>query len=451
MLPEGLCNQLCSLNPNEPKLTFTSWFRIRRATGEVILDSKDPNGPRFAKTVIQSCCRYSYEEVQDVLDGIAIPLTKRPTVFGSHNSWESLEKDLFMLYDVCGKVRDLRFEHGSIRIDKNKMRFKLDEDDVPSGYSFETHSPSHWMIEELMLLANKVVAVKICEIGDAAVLRNHPAPEPKSFAKLSENIRTKLGVPEWDGATSGALFQSIKIVKERLGPKIGALIEFLVMKTMKPAAYCAQSSGYLRHYALSFDHYTHFTSPIRRYPDIMVHRQLQTVLELNACGLDPKVGAPDLIAIENQCVKCNVMKKKSREAQEACDVSFYCIYLRKRKELSVTTGTVMSIMEKCVNVFVPLINKDVPVFFTLHAKVPDWFLEGDAKRVQLDEIMKGPDTISRASETLATVQWRKSESVSDIALFDSVKIVIVPMDTVPISYAVRLLPPWQTLPVSEEL
>jgi hypothetical protein len=139
------------------------------------------------------------------------------------------------------------------------------------------------------------------------------------------------------------------------------------------------------------------------------------------------------------------MKKKSREAQEACDVSFYCIYLRKRKELSATTGTVMSVTDACINVFAPLINKDVPVFFNLHAKAPEWFLAGDAKRGQLDEIMVGPASISKVNDLQAVVTWKKGEEAAKINLFDTVKIVIVPMDTVPISYAVRLLPPWQTL------
>ena len=444
MLPEGLCNALCSLNANEPKLTFTSWFRIRRSTGEVILDPSDPNGPRFAKTVIQSCCRFTYEEVQDILDGVPIPLTKRPTVFGSHNSWDMLVKDVFLLYDICDKVRSLRFNNGSVRIDKSKMRFKLNEDDVPVSYEYESHTPSHWMIEELMLLSNEVVAKKICEVGDAAVLRRHPAPQPKSFNELSQNIREKLGIVEWDGSTSKALFASLQLVKQKLGDKMGSLIEYLVMKTMRPAQYCTQVSGNFHHYALSFDYYTHFTSPIRRYPDIMVHRQLQTVLEMNACGLSADLVKPskeEVDGVEAQCTDCNVMKKKSREAQESCDVAFFCIYLRNRHEINITTGTVMSITEKCFNVFVPKINKDCPVFFTLHAKAPEWFMANDPKRVELDAIMAGPAIMTYVSDSLGIVQWTNSSERIKVSLFDLVKLVIVPLDTVPISFAIRLLPP----------
>ena len=444
MLPEGLCNALCSLNPNEPKLTFTSVFRIRRSTGEVILDLDDPNGPRFAKTIIQSCCRFTYEEVQDVLDGVNIPLVNRPTVFGAHNSWGVIEKDLFLLYDICGKVRDRRFDHGSVRIDKIKMRFKLNEDDVPTSYAYESHSASHWMIEELMLLSNEVVAKKLCQIGESAVLRRHPPPQPKSFDELSDRIRSDLGLTEWDGSTSRDLFRSLQLVREKLGPKMASLIEYSVMKTMRPAEYCTQSIGDFRHYALAFDYYTHFTSPIRRYPDIMVHRQLQTVLEMEACGLkasDVAVSPTELTMIDNQCTECNLMKKKSREAQEACDVSFFCIYLRHKQEFNITMGTVTSITDKCFNVYVPKINKEHPIFFNLLLKAPEWFLAGSPKRAELDAIMAGPASILAASETLGLVQWTNSSDRIRVNVFDEVKVVIVPLESVPISFALRLLPP----------
>jgi protein SSD1 len=378
------------------------------------------------------------------LDGNEIPLTKRPTVFGAHNSWELLVKDVFLLYDVCEKVRNRRFENGSVRIDKSKMRFKLNEEDVPVSYDYDSHSASHWMIEELMLLSNEVVAMKICEIGDSAVLRRHPAPQEKSFNELSERIRDTLGVKEWNGSTSKALFSSLQIVRQKLGPKMGSLIEFLVMKTMRPAQYCTQVSGNSHHYALAFDYYTHFTSPIRRYPDVMVHRQLQTVLEMEACGLtcaDVAATPEELASIDAQCTECNAMKKKSREAQEACDVSFFCIYLRNRHEFNIASGTVMSVTLSCFNVFVPKINKDCPIFFNLVAKAPEWFLAGTPQRAELDAIMVGPSSAVYASDSLGLIQWTPTSERIRINLFDQVKVVIVPLETVPISFAVRLLPP----------
>jgi hypothetical protein len=176
----------------------------------------------------------------------------------------------------------------------------------------------------------------------------------------------------------------------------------------------------------------------------MVHRELQTVLEMNACGLSAALVKPtkeELDNVEAQCTDCNVMKKKSREAQESCDVAFFCIYLRNRHEINITTGTVMSITEKCFNVFVPKINKDCPVFFTLHAKAPEWFMAGDPKRVELDAVMAGPAIMTYVSESLGIVQWTNTSERIKVSLFDIVKLVIVPLDSVPISFAIRLLPP----------
>lgn len=449
MLPEGLSNSLCSLNANEAKLTFSAWFRIRRSTGEVIMDSKDTrDGPRFAKTIIQSCCRLSYEEAQDILDEKSIELTDRPLVFGGHQ-WENIVSDMHLLYEICSKVRKRRFDNGSVRIDKMKMRFELNDADVPVGYNFESHSPSHWVIEELMLLANEVVAKKISEIGEHAVLRKHPAPDDKSFGELSDKIRSELGVTEWSGGSSKALYESLKLVKEQKGKAMGQLVEFLVMKTMRPAQYCLMRQDEHRHYALAFEWYTHFTSPIRRYPDIMVHRQLQLVLDLGAIGMaSPKLEKEEMTKMEAQCDLCNVMKKKSREAQEACDVAFFCIYLRKKAEFHITNGTVMSITDKCVNVYIPKLGRDAPIYRNLIAKPPRWYMhQSVTKRAELDLIMAGPKWGEFVDNSSIYATWtgedydEEDEEVQEIKLFDVLTVAVIPLDTVPISFAVLLLPP----------
>jgi exoribonuclease R len=172
----------------------------------------------------------------------------------------------------------------------------------------------------------------------------------------------------------------------------------------------------------------------------MVHRQLQTILELEVCGVEPTSIDTETAEIDKQCDACNVMKKKAREASEACDVSFFCIYLRNRKEFHITHATVMSITEKCLNVYVPKLGRDSPVFFKLTSKVPDWYLVGGAQRQDLDTIMTGPEYIAFLNANEAVVKW--SEDYKEkIKLFDQIKVVIVPLDTVPISYTAVLLPP----------
>ena len=456
MLPEGLSNSLCSLSVNEPRLTFTTWFRIRKSTGQVILDSNDPNGPRFAKTVIQSCCRLSYDDVQDVLDGIEIPLTKRPTVFesgdnsniNSSNSWELLVQDFHLLREICGKIRKNRFQQGSIRVIKPKMTFHLDDNDVPLSYSYERHSVSHWIVEELMLLCNEVVAIKLCgALGTKAVVRCHPAP---SLDSLTYRIRSDFNFPEWDSSSSRALFESLKLAKAKLGEELYRVIEFWVMKKMTPAEYCTYTPGHSRHYAISFDFYTHFTSPIRRYADIMVHRQLQRVLERsevdgngNGDGGDTDPLANTLTeqeqegeatSIKYQCENCNVFKRRAREAQEACDVSFYCMYLRNQKAVEFTMCTVTWIFEKCLIVF-------VPVWFKFTGGVPDGYLADNPRVAELEEILRGPESTTMESDGSVTVKWSGESHDTHISLYDRIPVAVVPLNTVPISFAALLLPP----------
>merc|ERR1719214_276163 len=142
---------------------------------------------------MKSCCRLNYDEVQDVLDGVPIEV---PPVYGGH-SWADIQSDIFLLYEVCGKVRDARFGNGALSITKNKMVFHTRESDngIPTGYHLESHSASHWIIEELMLLANKCVAKHLAfsALSKDSVLRNHKAPDQKKAQTLERLLISNLG------------------------------------------------------------------------------------------------------------------------------------------------------------------------------------------------------------------------------------------------------------------
>ena len=178
----------------------------------------------------------------------------------------------------------------------------------------------------------------------------------------------------------------------------------------------------------------------------MVHRQLQTVLALDALGVD--LTDPESVAfaatqqevshVEAQLDECNKLKKKSREVQESCDVSFFCIYLRNRKEVDLSTATVMSVTEKCLNVYVPKLNKACPIWFKLTSKVPDWFLSNDPKRAELEEIVSGPHSFTFVSESEVVVRWQEDGEDMKIRQYDKLPIVIVPLTTL-------LLPPHHPL------
>ena len=178
MLPHALCNHLCSLNPNETKLSFSCMFCVDKH-GELIKDGK--HQPYFRKTIMTTCCRLNYDEVQEIYDGLEPSEGYPPVYIGA--KWEDIEKDLFTILRVCTKIREARFRNGAMAMQKVKMVFHTKDgtDGVPTGYHYEHNSASHWVIEELMLLANQCVGrhEQVNEVlGDLAILRNHPPPDP---------------------------------------------------------------------------------------------------------------------------------------------------------------------------------------------------------------------------------------------------------------------------------
>ncbi|KAF4695784.1 DIS3 mitotic control [Perkinsus olseni] len=455
MLPEGLCAKLCSLNPAEHKLTFTATFRINVDTGRIIGIDDDNNftcasGPKFYKSAIKSCCRFNYDEVQDVLDGK--PLAQQPPVTDGH-TWEDVESDLHLLYAVCKKVRVNRFADGSVKIDKHKLLFKMGpETNLPIGYGLESHTPSHWLIEELMLAANRCVATAIAnnkdeKMREIAVLRHHDRPIKEGFEKITKLLLEDLRIPKtvWcagDGGDSGLVFKALTNVKKELTPEAGLSIENMVMKTMRPAEYGVQGSDgrSVSHYALAFPLYTHFTSPIRRYADVMVHRQLQILLQPNE-KRNLKMTAQEH---EAQCEECNKMKKSSREAQTKFDITFFCIYLRTRDSLHYTTGTVVAIKENSLSVYIPKFVKECQVFYNV--TLP--FYKGQQSPHMTEELslLTKPASVSYRTGQ-AVYEWehpndeRRGRKVT-VRLFSAIPVAIVPTDTVPVDFVAVALSPF---------
>ncbi|CAJ1441169.1 unnamed protein product [Effrenium voratum] len=238
MLPHGLCNHLCSLNPNEPKLSFSAFFRLCKRTGQLIQDPP----PWFAKTTICSQCRLNYDQAQEVIDDTEIPEEKRPPV---HNdfTWQQIKDDIKLLYDVCGKVRSGRLNGGALTISKTKMIFHTmdsEDDGIPTGYHLESHSASHWVIEELMLLANRCVATRLAhsELSDVAVLRNHKPPDRKKAETLQKLMRERLGIKDFDMSSANAIYRSCQAIYETHGHMLGLCVEMMIMRAgMQQAQY----------------------------------------------------------------------------------------------------------------------------------------------------------------------------------------------------------------------
>ena len=271
MLPERLCNFICSLRPNEEKLAYSVIFEL----------DEEANIKRWhlAHTVIKSDHRFAYEEVQAVLEGKdSAPLTpeKAPLTPKGGSCSEEEKGFLRQLDKLAKKLREARFKNGAVKFDREELHFDIDEKGKPIRCYFKVSKDANKLIEEFMLLANRTVAESIGKVKKGAKpktlpYRIHDQPDPQKLETLRGFV-VKFGYKMKTGGTKGAISKSLNtLMDECQGKKEQKLIETVALRAMMKAKYSVHNIG---HYGLAFDYYTHFTSPIRRYPDTMVHRLL---------------------------------------------------------------------------------------------------------------------------------------------------------------------------------
>ncbi|RLD33078.1 MAG: ribonuclease R [Bacteroidetes bacterium] len=286
MLPEVLSNNVCSLRPNEEKLTFSAVFKMN--------DRAEVVGEWFGKTVINSDRRFAYEEVQQIIE----------------TEQGEFAREILQLHRFADILRKKRFENGSINFNSEEIKFKLDENGKPIETYVKEQKESNHLVEEFMLLANKKVATLIGKPGEGKspktfVYRIHDEPNPEklsTFAQFVKKLGFSLNVSSHKQLASSynQLFNQIK------GRGEEHMIESIAIRTMAKAIYSTDNIG---HYGLAFDYYTHFTSPIRRYPDLMVHRLLESYLHGgNSVKKDP---------LEDKCKHSSDMEKLATEAERA--------------------------------------------------------------------------------------------------------------------------------------
>jgi hypothetical protein len=419
------------------------FFQLDAHTGELV---KDPP-PWFKKTVMKSVCRLNYDEVQLMLDGEEI---EEPTVYGGY-TWSQIQSDIHLLHRVCGMVRHGRLTGGALTITKAKMIFhtRESEDGMPTGYHLEEHSPSHWIIEELMLLANRCVAEHLANsvLSDWSVLRNHKAPDPEKSKKLEDVMRNNLGL-DWHGRNANSIYLCCQQIRRRYGETLGLCVEMMTMKGgMQQAEYFLFGNGDSpHHFALNFDYYTHFTSPIRRYPDVMVHRVLAALL----IGEDAEASCQVGDSAELQMTVCNEKRTACRKCQEHLDRSIFCIYLRARKEWFYTVGTVLSMKEDertgndLVTVYSAQLGKEKKVMLCTAADIQKLELHdaGGSDKLLL------PANWKFRGEYGVDLFWQNPEKPDEkllakkLKVLSCVPVVIIPTNTVPVDFAMFFVSPF---------
>ena len=298
MLPERLSNFLCSLRPDEDKYAYSCIFTLD-AEAQLV-------SARIARTVIRSTRRFSYEEAQEIID----------TGRGDH------AEAILTLHQLAQKLRARRFEKGSIAFDRPEVRFELDKDGKPIAVHIKESKPAHQLIEEFMLLANRTVAEHISDASrqditpalhlkkrtpPTFVYRIHEAPDEEKLRSLSEFV-ARMGYKLRTEGGAEAVTQSLnKLLNDIKGKPEENMISMLAIRSMAKARY---TTAHIGHYGLGFESYTHFTSPIRRYPDLMVHRLLTRYL------IEGKESA-DVSSTEEQCDHASDMESVAANAERS--------------------------------------------------------------------------------------------------------------------------------------
>jgi ribonuclease R len=285
MLPEVLSNQVCSLRPDEDKYTYS-----------VVVEMDDESQiikQWIGKTVIRSKRRYAYEEVQEMIE---------------EGPKDDNYEYLITLNTLAKKLREERFKKGSIAFRSQEVRFKLDEEGKPLGAYVREQKEAHMLIEDFMLLANRLVAEKIGKIqgkqkAKTFVYRIHDTPNNEKLNTFAEFIK-KFGYRISLTSRKSLVTSLNNLFGQIRGKGEEHLIETIAVRTMAKAVYSTQNIG---HYGLSFRHYTHFTSPIRRYPDLMVHRLL-----FDYMNGGKSVNADEF---EDYCLHCSDMERKAAVAE----------------------------------------------------------------------------------------------------------------------------------------
>ncbi|KAI8334806.1 hypothetical protein BC941DRAFT_356217 [Chlamydoabsidia padenii] len=337
MLPPTLSEDLCSLNPGSDKLAFSVIWKLDQ--------SGNIRDEWFGRTVIRSCTKLTYDEAQCVIDCGYLP---EETVVMANNK-QQVEESIMDLYKLSTVMRKRRYEEGALSLNSVKLSFTLDDQENPIGVSVYETKEANRLVEEFMLLANFCVAQKIYEAYPLmSLLRRHPRPIERQLEQFVDNAK-KLGY-NMNVDSAGDLQTSFENMNNLA---VKDVLLLLAIQPMRRANYIC--SGVVRnnnyfHYALNQDYYTHFTSPIRRYADIIVHRLLDGAISgKEDCGYDTKM-------IQKIALHCNRKKDGAKNAQQADTMLFLADYLniqQQTKGIQTEKAITIGVTKKKFDIYVP--------------------------------------------------------------------------------------------------
>ena len=331
MLPESLCNDLCSLRPNEDKLCMSVVFTMdEKAT---VLKHK------ICRTVIRSDARLNYDQAQQIIEGSAPQLSPLERA-------SELTEAILLLNTLAQKLRAERMAKGALMIEQDEVHFRLDEHHQPVDIYFEHPTEAHHLIEEFMLLANRTVA---SSVGSRPfVYRVHDKPDADKLDEL-ERFKKRMG--------------------RRLQPQV---VDLLLIRAQAKAIYSTYNIG---HYGLAFSHYTHFTSPIRRYPDLMVHRLVDKYI------LTGKKDTPNREEMEMMCEHCSACEQEAQQAERDSIKLFQTLWMEQHLG-EVFDGHISGITD--FGFFVQLDDSHCEGLIHMECiEHPEDFVLGDPVRVQV--------------------------------------------------------------------
>jgi len=476
MLPRPLCEIACSLNEGVDRLAFSCVWRMnpdgtmckrkggksaRAEGGKGKNDGGrgDDDDVWYGRTVIRSVARLDYSTAQNIIEGkVAMgepeaemdesmwPASRRPPK-GDRHTADQVAADVRLMHRVAMARRKLRFENGALALHGTKLAFQLDEDgQTPLLAQPYPIRDSNRLVEEYMLLANYLVAQRLITYArDLAVLRKHPEPLAEGLDDVVALAKAALDI-EIDPSNSQTLHESLIRVSHQAknDDLILQCITNLIMTPMQAAEYLVvgtegnDNAEEWRHYALNIPYYTHFTSPIRRYPDVLVHRLLQATLDGPQALRSFSFGQDQLRAL---CQQSNDKRMAAKTSQERCDRIFLALFVKKNP-LRSEKGVVLSVGKSTFTVFLPSLGTSCLLFLQEHTDILTYATQESPDGTRRILLQQKLPKEQKQQETVSTQSGGGRWKTLNVEVMTKLRVTVTCSDKPPVDIKLRLEGPY---------